>query len=107
MPGKYDAYILEINGRFLVSPPVAALEGGQGKHFAVRNLTDFDATVKLDDAVNRASKTAAARGGTARFAVHQGADGDYPYVVWLHLGETDLRVNGNSDPVIIIDPPAS
>jgi hypothetical protein len=104
MGGKYDAYILDIEGKFVVRPSVSPVEGGSGKHFEIRNLTDFDAEVTLDSAVNGSTKTAPAAGGTAKFTINPRAGGDYPYVVWLDLGGTKLRVPGESDPVIIIDP---
>jgi hypothetical protein len=105
MAGKYDAYIIEAEGKFLVRPAVAPVEGGSGKHFQIRNLTDFDAAVTLAAAVNGATKTAGAGGGAAKFTINSKADGSFPYEVWLDLGNgIKLRVSGESDPVIIIDP---
>ena len=104
MAGKFDAYILEVEGRFMVRPAVAAVE--QAAVFKIRNLTGFDATVDPDDAV-KTGKVQIAAGGWGQFHVNPAADGVYQYEVWLHLGDTDLRVNGESDPVIIIDPPGN
>jgi hypothetical protein len=106
MPGKYDAYILDVEGKFLVRPAVAALEGGSGKRFRIRNLTEYEAEIELDSALNGTKKTAPANGGFADFVVNPRADGAYPYEVWLLLAaDVKLRVPGESDPVIIIDPP--
>jgi hypothetical protein len=105
MPGKFDAYILEVEGKFLVRPAAAPVEGGNGKHFSIRNLTDYDADVALDPAVNGSRKTASANGGHADFVIASRADGCYSYEVWLDLRNgIKLRVSGESDPVIIIDP---
>ena len=105
MPGKFDAYVLEVEGKFLVRPAVCAVEGGQGKHFRIHNLTGYDAEVSLDPSVNGSPKTAGANGGSASFLVSIRANGAYPFEVWLDLGNgVKLRVPGESDPVIIIDP---
>jgi len=105
MPGKYDAYILDVEGKFLVRPAVAPLEGGNGKHFRIRNVTEYDAEITLDSDVNGTTKTAPANGGFADFVVNPRGDGAYPYEVWLLLApDVKLRVPGESDPVIIIDP---
>jgi len=101
MPGKYDAYIIDVEGRFMVRPAVAAVE--PNGTFKIRNLTDFPATVTPDTALNTRPLHIAA-GDWDQFHVNPRADGLYQYEVWLRIGGTDLRVNGESDPVIIIDP---
>ena len=101
MPGQYDVYIIDVEGRFMVRPAVAA--AAPNGPFKIRNLTDFPATVNPDAALNTRSLHIAP-GGWGQFQVSPRSDGLYQYEVWLRIGETDLRVNGESDPVIIIDP---
>jgi hypothetical protein len=46
MHGKYDVYILEVDGEYRVRPAVMAVTHGNG--IKVCNLTDFDITIEFE-----------------------------------------------------------
>jgi negative regulator of sigma E activity len=105
--GKHQAYIVEVEGQFRIRPSVATLDLGSHPLFSIRNVTDWPATVTVDGTMlvrNTPRTRHAAPGAAVTFRLDPGASGAYTYEVWVDLGSAKLPVQGESDPVIIIDP---
>jgi hypothetical protein len=99
--GKHHAYIIEIEGKFLVRPSVATI--GKNEELTIRNLTSYPARVE-NCSLFAAQRTDVSPGsvGTISLASPSGVD---QYEVWLQIRTNAwVRVHGDSDPVIIIDP---
>ena len=108
MPGRFDAYVFAVEGRFVVRPAVVALE--KGSKFRIRNLTGLGISVELPEGLQSSpSKRKKDIGsGYAEFEL-DGGSGLYQYEVWVNVMNLGglVRVQGESDPVIIIDPPGA
>ena len=110
MAVKSDAYIVYHNGKYLIRPAFAAVSvAGNNPKFRIRNMTDFaDAEVVLPSSRIKPGKenkkaARALRGqDLAEFDLAK-LDGCFTYQVTI----AGQPVVGESDPVIIIDPPAN
>jgi hypothetical protein len=107
MAVKCDAFIVYHNGQYLVRPAFAIVAPG-GK-FRIRNMADVgDAEVTLpvrrlkDPLKSRQSAKATRPEDIAEFELDE-QDGSFSYQVTIN----GQRAAGESDPVIIIDPPAN
>jgi hypothetical protein len=99
--GKHHAYIIEVEGKFMVRPSVATIK--KNEDLTIRNLTSYPARVENCSLFEAQRTDVSPRSvGTIILASTSGVD---QYEVWLEIG-TDawVRVHGDSDPVIIIDP---
>ncbi len=103
--GKSSAIILEKEGRYFVRPAYASVDGGR-REFRIRNMTDTeDAEVKLprawvEDGQDHKGTIAP---GDDFFTVLARKNGKFSYKVKVD----GVNAEGESDPVIIIDPPAN
>jgi len=103
--GKSTAIILEKEGRYFVRPAYASVDGGP-RGFRIRNMTDTeDAEVKLPKAwVEQGSDhKGTIAPGEDFFTTLAKKNGKFSYKVKVD----GVNAEGESDPVIIIDPPAS
>jgi len=107
MAAKSDAFIIYHNGQYLIRPAFAVVSPG-GK-FRIRNMADVgDAEVSLpakrlkDPSKSKQSAKAKAAEDVAEFELDS-QEGCFSYQVTVN----GQRAVGESDPVIIIDPPAN
>ena len=91
---KSDAYILDIDDRFIVRPSVAVLK--RNDEFEIYNLCGQDAVVTFPDFPGQTLSLHHGEWGTAMV----GGQGVYRYEVKVG----GRRAHAESDPVIIIDP---
>lgn len=99
-----NAFILSKEGKFVVRPAVATVNG-QDLKFKIRNLTEFyEAKVTLP-----ASRVEQRTPYEHKIKPNE----DFTFKLWKQNGAFeyivvvgDQRAQGESDPVIIIDPPA-
>jgi hypothetical protein len=106
-PRRSDAYIVEVDGRFLVRPSPAILRNKN--KFLLSNLTPFPAEVALEPTLDlEAGETNPLTidpGGFWEWRLKDLPEGAYRYKVTLDLGNNvKVVAHGDSDPVIIIDP---
>jgi len=99
--GKFDAYIMDVEGKLFVRPAVTWVNGGG--LFRIKNLTEHDAVIEPDGEVHR-KKLSVGAGQDAQIKVNATASGQYSYAVWLNLGSYAVRVSAESDPVMIVEP---
>jgi hypothetical protein len=106
-PGRSDAYIVNVDDRFLVRPS-PAIPKNKNK-FRISNLTRFSAEVELgpglDLEVGEINPRPVPAGGFAEWSLKDLPEAAYRYTVVLDLGNgLTVAAHGDSDPVIIIDP---
>ena len=93
---KSDAYILDIDDRFIVRPTVAVLK--KNDEFEIYNLSGLQAVVTFPDFPGETLTLQDREWGTATVS------GQGPYRYEVTVG--GRRAHAESDPVIIIDPGA-
>jgi hypothetical protein len=103
--GKSNAIILEKDGKYFVRPAYASVDG-EKLQFRIRNMSE------TEDAVVTLPASRVAAGEDHRGKIQPGQDfvttlarqnGKFSYKVKVD----GVRAEGESDPVIIIDPPAN
>jgi hypothetical protein len=106
---RSDVHIVEINRRFLVRPSPVVPKNN--KKFRISNLTPYPATVTILPGLELEAEQGASVpiGSFAYEDIRLGANAErcYTYQVTVHVNGQDWPAEGESDPVIIIDPPAS
>jgi hypothetical protein len=101
---KADAYVLRHGNEYLVRPAFVILDGKSNK-FTIRNLTwSSNVLVTLDPALAPTGneKTLGLRACETFDIVAKAGDTSFTYQVTVN----GQPARGESDPVIIIDPPA-
>ena len=102
---RSDAFILKNSeGDYVVRPAYAVVDGKTSKKFIIRNLTGSDrVTVTIPSGPIGETRTLGLR-GKAVFTLSLTRDVEFiPYTVEVN----GRPARGESDPVIIIDPPVS
>jgi hypothetical protein len=105
--GKNHAYIVQVDGQFKVRPAVASVDQGQHQRFCIRNVCGWPARVEVDPAMvhaNTPKSRNVADGTPVDFRLAADASGAFPYEVWVDLDGVWVPAQGESDPMIIIDP---
>ena len=113
MKGANDIYILEANGEYRVRPAIWSSGGEQGTpKVGFRNLTNWKVIVLLPDAPVNDAKTSniiLAPGACDKRTLKSKNAGDnaerYTYSVIVITDKGAVPAAGESDPIIIIDPP--
>ena len=113
MPRKADAYVIEDEdrpGEYLVRPSCVVVAGGNAMKFRIRNLTGNDTiSVQLPPALGADGpepKKIPIADEKALDLNLKRVNGLFRYVVFVDE-ERSKKAKGESDPVIIIDPPAN
>ncbi|MGE5199922.1 MAG: hypothetical protein ACM3H9_09805 [Rhodospirillaceae bacterium] len=103
----YHAVVLETGQGFKVRPPVTQVNGQTNPYFRLKNNTKYLATVVLPSAIVETADqvTDVASGSAAQVPLRGG--GSFSYVVIVHTPGGLVTAQGESDPVIIIDPPCN
>jgi hypothetical protein len=104
---SYHAVVIETGNGFKVRPPAVQVNGQLNPFFRFKNSTRWTAWLFLPPAV--------VKGAVPPFEVPAGlfvevpltGGGTFSYVVVLATDSGIISVPGESDPVIIIDPPAN
>jgi hypothetical protein len=113
MKGKYHVYIIEKPSRTgqkkqqVVRPGVASADRDQGdKKLWIRNTTDYPATIHFDANTIEAKPLdrLIAANDEDYFDLKNARSGFFEYKVSLTMGGTDVPVEGESAPGMIIDP---
>jgi hypothetical protein len=103
----YHAVVLETGQGFKVRPSVTQVNGNQNKFLRIKNNTKYLATVVLPSAiVETANQVTDVTSGSAAEVPLRGG-GSFSYVVIVHTTGGLVTAQGESDPVIIIDPPCN
>ena len=103
-----DAFITKFGVGYKVHPP--AIVDGKTQMFLIANLAHELAMVTLPEEVvlPGVGPTDVPSESIAEFALRSGAGGEFTYSVVMKPDRGGLvTAHGSSDPVIIIDPPAS
>ena len=111
MPRKADAYLIEDQdnpGRYLVRPSCAVIPHGKAMTFRIRNMTDHDdfwvkMPAKYWTEGDEPRQIPAAHGKALDLNL-QDQEMSFRYEVFVD-GKFSDKAKGESDPVIIIDPP--
>ena len=109
--GKFDAYILKgADGQFKVRPAVAILDNGN--KFSICNVSGLEAQVRIESSHldNDVEVKTVPSGKKVEFKLKAQGPNDpgetFSYKVRVETPNWQtLPVSGESDPVIIIDPP--
>jgi hypothetical protein len=98
--------VLDTGQGFKVRPASAAVNGQVNPFFRIRNHTEYLATVIMPSAIVEPNNlyTDVSPGAVVEIPLHGG--GYFTYAVVLHTPGGIVTAQGESDPVIIIDPPA-
>jgi hypothetical protein len=104
---SYHAMVLEAGNVFKVRPPVAPVNGQANGFFRFKNNTQWLAWLLLPPGIVDGMQTPIAVASHEYVEVPLKGGGTFCYVVVLHTDRGMASVPGESDPVIIIDPPAS
>lgn len=99
--------VLETGHGFKVRPPVAPVNGEMNRFFRFKNNTDWQAWLFLPPAIVNGMPLPVAVPKRDYVEVPLKGGGTFSYVVVLKTNHGIVSVPGESDPVIIIDPPAS
>jgi hypothetical protein len=111
--GKYDAYIFKgADGQYKVRPAVAIL--AHKSKFSICNVSGLKAEVRIENTHLEAGEQAVSpvpNGGKAEFKLKEQlldeTGKSFSYKVRVETPDWQaLPVSGESDPVIIIDPPS-
>jgi len=97
------AIIHAMGGGYKVNSP--AQVDGRGREFRIKNKTDEPAYVTLPPQVGGAAEVLP--GATGCIPLFSGAGGRFTYSVVMDTVGGLVAAQGNSDPVIIIDPPCA
>ena len=103
----YHATVLETGQGFKVRPAHAQVHGQLNPFFRLKNTTQYSGWLALPPQVTggQVAPVAFARNSWVEVELHGG--GPFSYVVVLETGHGFVSATGESDPVIIIDPPAN
>jgi hypothetical protein len=104
--GKSSAVILEKDGKYIVRPAFASVDGTGAREFRIRNMTDTEEALVVLPASRVASGSdhkGKIQPGEDFFTTLARQNGKFSYKVKID----GVHAEGESDPVIIIDPPAS
>jgi hypothetical protein len=106
--GKHHAYIVQVEGQFRVRPAVASVDKGSHRHFSICNVSGWPARVTVDPAMLAAGEAASQdvpNGEAVPFTLgNRSKSKAFSLEVWVDLGCVWVPAQGESDPVIIIDP---
>ncbi|MCU0248779.1 MAG: hypothetical protein MUE61_01085 [Vicinamibacterales bacterium] len=105
--GVAHAKIYKVDGEYRVTTPAEV--NGREKEFRILNMTSEPARVTLsEDIVGRGAGLITVPGeGMITIPIAKGAWGVRSYSVAMDTLGGFVTAHGNSDPVIIIDPPAN
>jgi len=118
--GHHDIYIVEAGGGYRVRPAVWSTNGKNNPKLKMRNLTDKHVQVLLPAMITASNtderidliprRTTATTGSDCRDVDLKGLNDAEPpiscsYLVVVFTGSGAVTASGESEPIIIIDPP--
>jgi hypothetical protein len=117
MPGKHDIYILEVGDGYRVRPALWSYDSSGNRKVKFRNLTNKNVRIVLPTAlVNQGDPTSEELTPSAQGAASvwqpdlkhksSGTPETYRYAVLVETPDGLVLAAGESEPIIIIDPPA-
>ena len=124
MKGHHDIYIMKVGNEYRVRPAVWSSDGlGGSPQLTIRNLTDEKVLLVLPDILASGTREVFLQKKDSYPAAGAGKDapdihtaklktkikgelpGAYPYSVFVLTDDGPVQASGESDPVVIIDPP--
>lgn len=118
MKGYHDIYIIEVDGEYRVRPAVWSTDADwrKGRNIILfRNFTSYQVEIELPGEIVRTGQAnpltlqpARQQGSAGHIALNAGtriSAGAYPYRVTVKREERNQLAKGQSEPIIIIDPP--